>query len=393
MSRPVLCLAGTHHIIDKQGGVESQVRNLGRIMADAGWKVVFLCPSLRGKSGPETIDGDHVEWFPQPSYGFQIPRREIDAILERVAPSVIYMRGRGMLQESGHPLAYCRRNGVPFVFGLSADSELETMYFSKVRSRVGLKGALKLPYFLWSDMQLSRMLKGATDLVAQHGEQRELVRGKLGRSAHLLRTLHPELGRPALKSERLKVLWIANYRPVKQGEMFVSLARDCADLPCDFVLVYGRTREEYIAPIRKMAAGMENLRLLPELRKEEAERLLEESLLFVNTSLDEGFPNTFVQAWLRGTPTVSLTVDPDSVLSREDIGVLSGAYDRLVADVRSLVQNPDRARAMGEKARNYAEGVHGLRAGAHKVVKFFSGVASRPPGMLGDHEPFDWTAV
>jgi hypothetical protein len=59
---------------------------------------------------------------------------------------------------------------------------------------------------------------------------------------------------------------------------------------------------------------MENLDLLGEVPLEEVNAQLAAGHLFVNTSKTEGFPNTFIQAWMRRVPTLSLDVDPDGIL-------------------------------------------------------------------------------
>ena len=54
-------------------------------------------------------------------------------------------------------------------------------------------------------------------------------------------------------------------------------------------------------------------------------RLLARSHIFVNTSTHEGFPNTFIQSWLREVVVVSLQVDPDQVLERQQVGIAAGS--------------------------------------------------------------------
>jgi glycosyltransferase involved in cell wall biosynthesis len=173
------------------------------------------------------------------------------------------------------------------------------------------------------------------------------------------------------------VAWVANYRPWKQAEIFVRLAGRLSHLDCRFILVLGKTKEEYIRSVIRQAQAEKTLILSGELSNQEVENLLEKASLFVNTSLGhEGFPNTFVQSWLRETPVVSLNVNPGGVLTREKIGMCSGSFEQLALDTAKLLENDGERKDMGTRARRYAENAHGLEHNAKKIAKIFSCLAA-----------------
>jgi glycosyltransferase involved in cell wall biosynthesis len=73
-----------------------------------------------------------------------------------------------------------------------------------------------------------------------------------------------------------------------------------------------------------------NLEYLGEKSQDEVNELLARAHIYVNTSLFEGFANTFIQAWMRDVAVVSLHVNPDGVFDREGVGIHAGSEDELM---------------------------------------------------------------
>jgi glycosyltransferase involved in cell wall biosynthesis len=153
------------------------------------------------------------------------------------------------------------------------------------------------------------------------------------------------------------VCWVANLKPLKQPELFVRLAFDFrhrADV--EFVMVgaqqmHAKAWDRLLASMR----NLQNLRYVGSQPQSAVEQLIASAHVLVNTSTIEGFPNTFIQAWLRKVPVVSLSVNPDGVFDAERYGICaSGSYDRLRDAVEQLITESSLRSRIGERANTFA---------------------------------------
>jgi glycosyltransferase involved in cell wall biosynthesis len=74
--------------------------------------------------------------------------------------------------------------------------------------------------------------------------------------------------------------------------------------------------------------------------------------VLVNVSDVEGFPNSYLQAWIRGTP-VAAYFDPDSMIARNELGVAADSYEALREAVALFASNEPAWQAASARCRAF----------------------------------------
>ncbi|MEW6233118.1 MAG: glycosyltransferase [Chloroflexota bacterium] len=273
--------------------------------------------------------------------------------LKQAEPQAIYQRVG--CAYTGIAAAFARRYGCRMYWHVAAEDDVKPFHQQTLLGTSQYLDKKVLEYGI----------RTAPFIVAQTEDQNRLLQANYGRWADaIIPNFHPEPTEEISRDLPVQVVWIGNLKPVKQPMVFVQLAKDLAThLPTVRFTMVGAMSSDarWQAAFNREIASQPNLHYLGEVPQEQVNRILARSHLLVNTSISEGFSNTFVQAWLRAVPVVSLNSNPDSILTPGELGRHSRDYQTLKADVQELAEDHTRRQAMGQAAREYARRRHSMQ--------------------------------
>ncbi len=278
---------------------------------------------------------------------------ELLRLLDYIDPDVIYQRGdRSHL---GIAARWCKKNDKKLVLGISMNLNCNK------RDILNLKTNLfSYPSRIIDGFFTFVGIENADIIIAQTNRQQQLLKQNYKRDSILIPNGLPVPPPPFEKNEPPIVSWIANIKRLKRPEIFIKLAEKCKNLNVKFVYAGRPSESSYQNMLMEKTKQLPNLEYLGEIPFEKTNELLSKSSLLVNTSSTEGFSNTYIQAWMRKTPVVTLNCDPDDLIKKYKIGFHSGSFNQLVEDVRYLIENKDERKEMGRKARKYAVEKHDI---------------------------------
>jgi glycosyltransferase involved in cell wall biosynthesis len=149
------------------------------------------------------------------------------------------------------------------------------------------------------------------------------------------------------------VLWVGTITPVKHPELFLLLAQNFPDGRFQIIGGISEDNPRYSLKIIEEIKNITNVEYLGPISHFDIGVYYDKASILVNTSLFEGFPNTFLEAWHSKVPVVSLNSNPDGIITQFNLGFHSKSFTQMIIDVKKLLENNQLRSEMGENAIQY----------------------------------------
>lgn len=331
------------------GGAEVQQTIIGRWLAARGYGVRFVTLD-HGQEEGIVCDSIFVHKAYRKADGFPVARFLVPrwsglwSALRRAQSDVYYQRGSGV--ETGQTALWCRLHRRRFVFGVAneADCIRNLPFLHAPRERVLYRLGLHL----------------ADAVVAQTYTQQELLLRNFSIRSTVVRNSGPEIVDPPEsvgvgRAEPL-VLWIGRIVPVKRFEWLLDVANRCSDVKFQIVGAVNQD-SRYAAELIGRARECPNISFQGEVPHAQMEGFYIGAKLLLCTSRQEGFPNTFLEAWRLGLPVVT-TFDPDGLVRLNRLGLVGSTVDEVVEGLRKLLSDSLEYEHVSASARTYFASHH-----------------------------------
>ena len=333
------------------GGAEVQQSILARALARAGYRVSMICLDY-GQPQRSLLDGVMVHKTHRPDAGvpalrFIHPRVTATwRAMRAVDADIYYQRCSAML--TAVVAAFCRHHGKRSIFAGASNLDF-------------VPG--KQPIRFRRDRWLFEYgLRRVDRIVVQNAVQQRDCIANYGRESTQISSCY-ELPSSAAPGGGDHVIWVASIREreFKRPELFLELARRLPHRR--FVMIGGPggdTGNAGYERIREAARAIPNLEFTGFLPLDRVESYFDRARVLVNTSSHEGKPNTFLQAWARGVPTVAF-VDVGARLRKEGVYPVVDGVESAAFEIERLFTDEAHWQRASERCREYFGHTHSTR--------------------------------
>ncbi len=326
------------------GGAEVQQTLLAKALARRGLRVSMIVadygqPEGASWHGVKTYKASGLEEG-IPVVRFIHPRwTRLWSAMKRARADIYYASCAGALV--GQVAMFTRAHRAKLVFRVASDTDCDP------RALLIRHGRDKLLYRYG--------LQRADAVLAQTPHQQTLLLQNYARSSRVVPSLTDcERSARAFQERDIGALWVGNIRALKRPELFLELARALPDIA--FHMIGGPMPDagELFERLRGESARLPNLTFHGAVPYHAVGDFYARARVLVGTSAIEGFPNTYLQAWSRGTPVVAF-LDPQQLLARHELGCAVADKEEMRTAVARFNSDVRQWEAASERARRYMD--------------------------------------
>ena len=289
----------------------------------AAWEGITTYKAYRSEDGLPVMRFFHPRWT------------GVWSALKRADADIYYLSCASL--RVGLSALFSRMHRRKLVFRIASDMDCEPR-------------KLLIEYNYWRDRRIYEYgLRHADAILAQSLHQQDTMKRNYGLSSTLASML---VDQPrdisAFEQRTIPVLWVSNIRQLKRPDLVLDFAAGAADTAVH--MIGGRIADSqalFDETVRR-ASGLPNVTFHGQIPYHEVNDYFANALVFMNTSDIEGFPNSYLQAWSRGTPVIAF-FDPDGLIAREGLGVAVRNMEEMRQAVKELISNRERWLAASER--------------------------------------------
>ncbi len=333
---------------ERIGGSEVQAKMIAKKLIDQGMDIFFLCNENRRAEGGHNSEF-RIHRVKERYKGLRVlqylNRKNITRILDEERPDVLIHRGR--IDFADITYDYAKKMGIPIITSITSKR-----YTIKPRFRP----TLSLPIKVLDHFLMLKSYRISDIIISQTTEEKLSLKKELGFESIIIPNCHSVPAGPFRKDHPPLVVWVANIKPLKQVELFIELAEVKKSTNMRFAIIGNFEDEDHKQTIMEKIKCIKNIEYLGGMTLDDTNEVISRASVLVNTSEpdSEGFPNTYIQAWMREVPVLCLHNDPDGLVRSEGLGRSSGSMEGMKKDLDDILADGERLTEMGKKCREFA---------------------------------------
>ncbi|MFC1808881.1 glycosyltransferase family 4 protein [Candidatus Omnitrophota bacterium] len=352
------------------GGAERQFYLLGRALAQKGWRVVFVTARQKNKKA----DTLNIDWAEHHAIDFSYLGGNKFSFVRTVIRLFSIMKKT----KTDYYVIKMPTHLLPFVCINAKIFRKKTIFWAQMDYDAIPKKRRHMKALANTLTNFGLYLCHA--IIAQHQDQVVAFKKYFKREAHVINSIADCLVNEShqIAPRDIDVLWVGNASVHKQYEYVYALAEQMPEI--SFVVIMNNSDSSRYSLAETKANDIPNVSFKGQLSPFEAEAYFPRAKIVLNTSTVEGFPNTFLQAWINNTVVVSLRVDPNALLRKKGLGEvlffdskendeLQEFLKRATNVIGHLLNDDEKIAEIGSKAFDYVKEFHSPQ---HVVSEFLS---------------------
>ena len=317
---PVLIPEYNNHGI---GGEEVQQTLLAKSLTNRGYKVSMVCADY-GQKNESTHDNITVYNAFKFTAGFPVVRyfyprfTGLWKAISNADADIYYVSCANMIV--GLVALYAKYKNKKVIFKVASDSDCDPK-------------TLLIKY--WRDKKLYEYgLTNTHKIFVQHDEQkRNLFKNYQLKSQVINMLVEPCQNNYNYEERDITVLWVNNIRGLKRPELFLALTQKIPGTTVHMIGGEVSGHEGLYKETENASSKIDNVTFHGRVPYHEVNKFYEKAKVFVNTSDIEGFPNSYLQSWVRGVPVIAF-FDPGGLIKKEGLGVIVENIDEMAEAIK-----------------------------------------------------------